>query len=294
MKIKIGTAPDSWGVWFPSDPLQPPWQQVLDEVVSCGYEWIELGPYGYLPAELPVLRSEFERRGLRATASFVMVHLEDPRIWPALEEQVLRFGELLAGMGAPYLLLIDDVYTDMAGNLLGPRVLDDAGWGRLIENTHKVAELARRKLGLEMVFHPHAETHVEYEDQIERFLEETDPATVSLCLDTGHHAYRGGDPVSFVRKHHDRIHYLHLKNVDRNVQKKVEAEKIPFSKAVSMDMFCEPSVGAVDFLALRDALLDVGYEGLATVEQDMYPAPFDKPMPIAKRTLEYFREIGLA
>jgi inosose dehydratase len=294
MKIKVGTAPDSWGVWFPSDAAQPPWQRVLDEVAACGYQWIELGPYGYLPTELPVLRSEFERRGLRATASFVMIHLEDPQIWPALEKQVLGFGELLAGMGAPYLVLIDDVYSDLSGKLLAPRTLDDTAWSRLIDNTHKVSELARRKLGLQMVFHPHAETHVEYEDQIERFLEQTDPATVPLCLDTGHHAYRGGDPVRFLRKHHDRIRYLHLKNVDRNVQRKVEAEKIAFSTAVGMDMFCEPSGGAVDFLAFRDALQDVGYEGWATVEQDMYPAPHDKPMPIAKRTLEYFRQVGLA
>ncbi|MEN0103718.1 MAG: 2-keto-myo-inositol dehydratase, partial [Curtobacterium sp.] len=24
--IRIGTAPDSWGVWFPDDPKQVPWQ----------------------------------------------------------------------------------------------------------------------------------------------------------------------------------------------------------------------------------------------------------------------------
>ena len=58
-------------------------------------------------------------------------------------------------------------------------------------------------------------------------------------------------------------------------------------------MFCEPDTGAVDFIAFRDALRKVDYDGWATVEQDMYPAPFDKPFPIAKRTLEYLRSIGL-
>ncbi|MBT2475291.1 2-keto-myo-inositol dehydratase, partial [Microbacterium sp. ISL-103] len=47
--LRIGTAPDSWGVWFPDDPKQVPWQRFLDEVVAAGYSWIELGPYGYLP-----------------------------------------------------------------------------------------------------------------------------------------------------------------------------------------------------------------------------------------------------
>ena len=31
----------------------------------------------------------------------------------------------------------------------------------------------------------------------------------------------------------------------------------------------------------------------AIVEQDMYPAPFDKPLPIARRTREYLRGIGI-
>ena len=73
----------------------------------------------------------------------------------------------------------------------------------------------------------------------------------------------------------------------------MEREHIPFAIAVGNDMFCEPSVGAVDFIAFRDALREVDYRGLATVEQDMYPAPFDKPLPIAKRTRAYLREIGL-
>ena len=144
-----------------------------------------------------------------------------------------------------------------------------------------------------MVFHPHADSHVEYEDQIEALLADTDPKKVFLCLDTGHHAYRNGDPVNFMRRHSQRIAYLHLKSVDKRMQQKVEAEKIPFALAVGMDMFCEPSQGAVDFAAFRDVLREVNYDGFAIVEQDMYPAPFEKPLPIAKRTRAYLREIGL-
>ena len=147
--------------------------------------------------------------------------------------------------------------------------------------------------GLRLVFHPHAETHVEYEDQIETFLEQTDPNRVSLCLDIGHHAYRGGDPVDFMRRHHERVAYMHLKSVDADIRRRVESEGIVFSKAVGMDIFCEPSEGAIDFRAFRDVLEEVDYDGWAVVEQDMYPAPFDKPLPIAKRTRAYLREIGI-
>ncbi|HEV3260699.1 MAG TPA: sugar phosphate isomerase/epimerase [Gemmataceae bacterium] len=294
MNITIGTAPDSWGVWFPSDPKQTPWHRCLDEIAQAGYEWTELGPYGYLPTDLPTLRAELDKRRLKVCASVVMAHLEALSAWPEVERQTLGAGKLLAALGAPFLVLIDDTYSDLfTGKQTLPSRLDADAWKRLIDTTHKVADLAADRFGLKLVFHPHAETHVEYEDQIEALLEQTDPGRVGLCLDTGHHAYRGGDPVACFRRHHARIPYLHLKSVDGQMQKRVEAERIPFALAVGQDMFCEPSRGAVDFPAFRDALRDVNYKGWAIVEQDMYPAPFDKPLPIARRTRAYLREIGI-
>jgi len=294
MNVRIGTAPDSWGVWWPEDPKQIPWQRFLDEVVEADYEWIELGPYGYLPTDLRLLRTELDKRHLKVSGTFAMARLEDPKAWPELERQVVGAGKSLSALGAKFLVLIDDTYSDgLTGKLTGPSRLDDLAWKHLVDTTHRVADLVRDRFGLTLVYHPHAETHVEYEDQIETFLEQTDPARVALCLDTGHHAYRGGDPVSFLRRHHQRIAYLHLKSVDRSVKKKVGAEKIPFAIAVAMGVFCEPSQGAVDFPAFRDVLLSVDYQGWATVEQDMYPAPFDKPLPIARRTRAYLREIGI-
>ena len=62
-RIRIGSAPDSWGVWFPDDPQQVPWERFLDEVSEAGYEWIELGPYGYLPTDPARLADETARRG---------------------------------------------------------------------------------------------------------------------------------------------------------------------------------------------------------------------------------------
>ena len=223
-----------------------------------------------------------------------MKALEDKALWPEIEKEVVGAGQLLAALGAKYLVLIDDTHTNLfTGEPIAPPRLDQDGWKRLVETTHKIADLARDRFGLTVVFHPHADSHVEYEDQIEALLADTDPKKVFLCLDTGHHAYRDGDPVKFMRRHSQRIAYLHLKSVDKHMQQKVEAEKIPFALAVGMDMFCEPSQGAVDFAAFRDVLREVNYDGFAIVEQDMYPAAFEKPLPIAKRTRAYLREIGL-
>ncbi len=293
MNIKVGSAPDSWGVWFPSDPKQIPWQRCLDEIAEAGYEWTELGPYGYLPTDLSVLRSELERRKLKICGTFMMPHLEDGDAWPEIEKEAMNVGNSLTALGAEFVILIDNTYSDVDGKPVRPSRLDDDGWKTSIENTHKIADLVIERFGLNLVYHPHSETHVEYEDQIELLLEQTDPSRVSMALDTGHHAYRGGDPIAFMRRHHDRIRYLHLKSVDPEIQKKVEREKIAFAPAVAMGVFCELDQGAVDFLAFRDVLREVNYEGWAVVEQDLYPADFDTLLPIGRRNREYLRGIGV-
>ncbi len=294
MNVKVGSCPDSWGVWFGEDPKQIPWRRFLDEVAEAGYEWIELGPYGYFPQDLKVLRRQLSRRNLKVSGTFLMAHLEDPEAWPGLESQLLGVGELLAGLGAQFLVLIDDLHTDwFTGERIKPERLDEDAWKRLIDTTHRAAIIVREKFDLQLVYHSSPDSHVAFEDQIEKLLEDTDPEVVSLGQDIGHLAYRGVDPVAFVRRHHERIPYLHLKSVDPKLRQQVVAEEIAFIHAVAMGMFCELSKGLVDYIAFRDLLQEIDYDGWAIVEQDMYPVPFDKPLPIAKRNREYLRSIGI-
>jgi inosose dehydratase len=292
--IEIGIGPDSWGVWFGEDARQPPWTQFLDEVVEAGYSWIERGPEGYLPLDVPTLKAELDARNLRLSAVHAMRPLENANVWAALEGDVERACETAAALGAQTLVLIDDLYTDpLTGAQIAPRELDEAGWARLVDTTNRVADLARERWHMTLAFHPHVDTHVEREDQIERLLAETEPERVSLCFDIGHHAYLGADAVAFMRRHRSRISYLHLKNVDPAVLERVEREELPFAAAVTADVFTELPSGAVDMQALAALLDQTGYSGFAVIEQDMYPAPFDKPLPIAKRTREYLRELGV-
>ena len=79
--ITIGTAPDSWGVWFPSDPEQLPASQFLKEVVEAGYGYIELGPYGYLPSDPAQLQDLLDEHGLRVLAGTVFSHLHQADSW---------------------------------------------------------------------------------------------------------------------------------------------------------------------------------------------------------------------
>lgn len=294
MKVDIGTGPDNWGVWFPSDPRQTPWDRYLDECAEAGYEITELGPFNYLPSDPEVLGKELEKRGLKLEAGFTFQDFSDPNKWAEMEAETVGACTVASALGAKHHMLIDLPYTDLfTGKLLRPAELDEEGWKRFVDHTMRLGEIVRDRFGMKAVLHHHTDTHVQYTEQIERYLEETDTNVVDLCLDTGHHAYRDGDPVAFMRKWHHRIPYLHIKNVDFDIRDKITSEGISFAKAVEIDMFCELSRGVVDFRAFGEVLKDIDFNGVAIVEQDMYPCPFEKPMPIAKRNREFLREIGL-
>ena len=149
------------------------------------------------------------------------------------------------------------------------------------------------EFGVRQMFHPHADAHVDDNAAIDRFLELTDPATVSLCLDTGHIAYVGGDNRAIVATHPDRIGYVHLKSVDPTVLARVRAEGMSFAQAVQAGAMVEPTLGEPEMPSLLADLNALGVPLTAIVEHDLYPAPPDVPLPIATRTQSYYSSCGL-
>ena len=290
MNIKVGTAPDSWGVWFPENEKQTPWERCFDEMEKAGYQGVELGPWGYLPNEYHQLKEELDKRNLTLTATTLVGDLTSDTKTNELIELLDEMSELqLKFPTAKYVVLIDDCYTDLfTGELVRSPELNEQEWEQFITNVDRIKNHAKSEYGLEVVFHPHAQSHIETEEQIEKLLRDSD---VNLCLDTGHHAYTDGDPVAFMKKHHLRIPYLHVKSCDLEVRKRMQEEGWSFAKAVSEDIMCEPEKGIVDFEAFVQVLKEINFNGWAIVEQDMYPAPFEKPYPIAKRTYEYLETL---
>ena len=290
MTIRIATAPDSWGVWFPEDAKQTPWDRYLDEVRDAGYRWTELGPWGYLPTDPGRLLAELGKRDLRLCGTGVVHALSLPDSAATLAERVGPICGLLAAAGAEWFVLMDE--SESYPNAEARR-LDDAAWAAMTAIVSRTARRVVDEFGLRFAFHPHVGTAVETEAEVERLLADTDPAHVGLCFDLGHHVYTGADPVAFMRRHADRIPYYHLKNMDGVLRRRVEAEGIPFIDAFQMGVMCELGEGVVDIGEVVRFLGERGYEGFAVVEQDMYPCPPDKPFPIARRNREYLRRLGL-
>jgi inosose dehydratase len=294
-KLRLGTAPDSWGVWNPGDdPLQTPWSRYLDEAQAAGYKWTELGPYGYCPTDPVVLKDELDRRDLTLTGGtvFAALHKGTDALVEAKRACDIE-AATLTPLLARYLILLPEGFTDFDGNLTASPTLSDGEWDDLTTGMSELARYISEEHGLELVFHSHADSHVGTQEEIVRFLDGTDPKYVNLCLDTGHAAYCGADTLALIEQYPERVQYVHLKQVDRAIRQRARDEKLGFAPAVRLGVMVEPPLGDPDMPSVLAALAKLDRELFCIVEQDMYPCDFDKPLPIARRTREYFADCGL-
>lgn len=287
--IRIGTAPDSWGVWFPDDPKQVPWERFLDEVVASGYEWIELGPYGYLPTDPNQLSDELESRGLKLSAGtvFTGLHKGDDQ-WKRAWDQALSVAGLVSKLGAEHLVVIPDLWrSDATNEVLESRTLDDEQWAKLAAGHDRLGKALLEEFGIRQQFHSHADSHVGTTREVLRFLAETDERYTNLCLDTGHYSYYGGDSLALIDSHPNRIGYLHLKQVDTAQLFDVLKNDIPFAEAVAAGIMVEPPNGVPELGPIIERVAALNPQIFGIVEQDMYGCSVDHPFPIAKRTREH-------
>lgn len=116
--------------------------------------------------------------------------------------------------------------------------------------------------GMVACFHPHANTHVFREHEIDLFLENTDPKLVTLCPDTAHTHLAGMDVVGAFDKYAPRIGYVHLKDVDPDEN---------LNPAWPMDRFLPLGMGTLDFRGVYTTLQKHGYQGVLCVELDKQP-----------------------
>lgn len=112
-QLRLGTAPDSWGVWFADDPHQVTWDVYLDEIAAVGYVYTELGPQGFMPQDPGQLKDELAQRNLTVCGGTVFAGLHKGK--EALDEAITAFSQearLLAALGAAYLVHLPEQYTD--------------------------------------------------------------------------------------------------------------------------------------------------------------------------------------
>jgi len=275
---------------------------VLDAVQADGYEGIDLGPIGYLGSK-DDLRERLRTRGLYLSGGYVAMPISDPA---GMDAAIAELGTVLD--------LFDTVKADNDHPAPKPTLADAGsgarrtapgrahadrglglqpeGWDRLATNLQVAVRLCRER-GYEPTFHHHAGTYVEAPWEIEELLARSD---IGLCLDTGHLALGGGDPVRAISDWGSRINHVHLKDVRRAVIDAVIREGAGMMEVWRRGAFCPLGAGDLDIDAILNGLRTRDYRGWLVVEQDMIPGPdtpAGAPALDQDRNRAYLRARGL-
>ncbi|ATG42589.1 sugar phosphate isomerase/epimerase [Phaeobacter sp. BS52] len=295
MTIRIGNAPCSWGVEFAQDPRNPDWRSVLKDCAEAGYKGIELGPVGYMPEDPAILRDALAEHDLELIGGVVFRAFHDPDQWDDVLDGAHRTCKALKAHGAEHLVLIDSISprrAPTAGRASEAEQMGQSEWSAFRDRLATVAQIGTEEYGLTVGIHAHAAGFMDFEPELERLLDEVDDKILKICFDTGHHSYAGFDPVAFMKRHMDRISYMHFKDIDPKVKADVIAKRTNFYDACGQGIFCNLGEGDVDFPAVRQLLVDAGFSGWCTVEQDCDPTLDPDPVGDARANREYLESIG--
>jgi inosose dehydratase len=288
--IRIATAPMNWNSDDLPD-LRPriPLEQVLEEMAEAGYEGTEYGT-GF-PSEPVALRRLLSRHRLALASNFCWVSLEDRARQAGEIGRALDVARTLSALEVPELILGmrgDARRLQLAGKVPGDgnAGLSREAWPVLADGVHELAT-ACEPLGVRLAVHPHAGSFVETRAELETLLGLTDPAALGLCVDTGHLAYGGADPVEVTETHGSRVRYVHLKDVDPRILHICHSNGLGFLGALRSYVFCGLGGGAVDLDRFFRALRAAHFSGWLVIEQDTSPDP---PFETAKRNRDFLRQ----
>ncbi|HZF56955.1 MAG TPA: TIM barrel protein, partial [Rubrobacter sp.] len=257
---RVAGAPISWGVIeIPDWGYQMPAERLLREAVSVGLKAMEAGPEDFLPTDPAEVRALLSKHGLGLVGGFVPAVLHEPSVRQEGLDLVERRATFFSEAGADTLVL---AAIPITGAFEETADLDEAAWKELFENLRRAEEVCAGH-NLTLVLHPHFGTVVETDEQLWRFLEGCE---TGLCLDTGHLVIGGSDPLEIAGKAADRVRHVHLKDVDREVARRLGAREIGFKEAARENAFRPLGEGDVDVARLLEVLDRSGYGGWYVLE----------------------------
>ncbi len=298
--IKIANAPCSWGALeFELEGKSLGYQQVLSEMVETGYAGTELGDWGFMPSNPEELNNVLNEKKLQLLGAFVPVALAKEEAHDAGVLQALKTAGLMfnAGYKSAFIVLADEngsveERTKNAGRITPEMGLNENQWKTFAAGAERVAHAVKDKYGMRTVFHHHCAGYVETPDEIDTLMKLTNPDLLGLCLDMGHYAFGGGNPVEALKKYYDRIWHVHFKDFDPKVGQAARENNYDYFKSVEEGVFCELGKGTVDFKSIVKILNDKEYNGWIVVEQDVLPG-MGNPKVCAKRNREFIQKLGL-
>ena len=230
-------------------------RQAIEDISATGYEGIQLR--------------------IDATTEF-----QPDELRSILRQHKLTFVALSSGE-----VSIDAVEAEtIAKHTVNAKYLRDAGglYLQILDQLKPYPRTVTADVGVPLAYHNHLNTISEHPGNLDIVLENSDPKYVKLLLDTGHSVAGGGDPAEAIRKYHDRLIFVHLKDVV-DIPPDTPNARYPFK-------WVELGRGKVDLPAVFRALDKVNFRGWAVVELDRVPDKSDTPAQCARTSRKYLED----
>jgi inosose dehydratase len=248
-------------------------RQAIEDIAALGFPGIQLRSN-----VLKEFSGPAELRDLLEKSHLKMVALSSGgvRIDPAVEaEEIAKHtanAKFIHDVGGLYMQVTDERPKDRASTSADYQRL-----GKLI------TEIGKRTadLGISLGYHNHMGTLGQSPEEVDQILQATDPRYAKLELDVAHYLQGGGDPVKAIEKYHDRLLFLHIKDVESLLN--AENSKRNYR-------FVELGRGRVDLPAVFEALHKVNFRGWAIVELDAVPVKDRTPKDCAEISKKYLEQ----
>ncbi len=295
MTVKIGISPIAWqNDDLPDLTSAFTMEQCLKEAREIGYTGVERGRR--MPADTEGLKAYLQKYDIAlcggwCSGNLLVASVEEE--CAAITQQVDQFISL----NAPCL-----VYAECSNTVQGmantpvndrPKLSKD----EVTTYAKKLSEVAKwmQDRGMVLSYHHHMGSFIESEDEVNWLMEGSSPE-VTLCFDTGHLLFGGGDVMATMDRWADRIHHVHFKDIRPDVVKDVRENDRSFLDAVIAGAFTVPGDGCIDFQAVADKLAKMSFNGWIVVEAEQDPAkapPYEYSQKGYQHILEVCANAGL-
>ncbi|MFT4436111.1 myo-inosose-2 dehydratase [Caballeronia sp. 15715] len=268
--VRIGINPLSWmNDDLPSLGGETPLSVALTEGKQIGYEGFELG--NKFPRKPEALKTLLAGYDLALVSGWYSGRLAER----SAEDEIAAVGphlDLLAKNGATVM-----VYGEVSDSIQGaprplyqrPRFFSDDRWNEYATRLNTFAEYTLSR-GVRVAYHHHMGAYVETPADVDRLMSLTNEA-VGLLFDAGHITFAGGDPMTMLNKHIERVCHVHCKDVRPEIIKLARNRNWSFLEAVINGAFTVPGDGTVDFPSIIARLKQHGYRGWLVVEAEQDP-----------------------
>ena len=252
-----------------------PLETCLKQAGEIGFDGIEKGHK--FPEEPQALKAALAPYGLRFISGWHSLSLLSRPV-EAEKAAIQPHLDLLKAMGSTVCIVCEcsnAIHGNDAVALNDRPRLAEGDWPGFAAGVEAVARHCRDQ-GITLAYHHHMGTVVQTEDDIDRLMAETGPAT-KLLLDTGHAFFGGGDPVALAQRHMGRVAHLHAKNVRPQIMRQVREEGLSFLQGVRRGVFTVPGDpdGGVAFEPVLSIAAEHGYSGWLVIEAEQDPAVRD-------------------